>query len=146
MLDTDFAGPQLREVVEREGVDLLVLDEEFTPLLAGTTPPRVGVYRAWAETPGDDTLDALGETGDTSRPPRPDQHARVVVLTSGTTGTPKGAPRTEPRGLASIAALLEEATLGSIEHHPAVAGADRRPSSSNATGKVLKRELRKIGA
>jgi fatty-acyl-CoA synthase len=106
LLNTDFAGPQIREVVEREGVDLLVLDEEYAGYLDGLAP-RFGVVRAWADTPGEDTLEALATGGDTELPPPPEQHAKIVVLTSGTTGTPKGAPRSEPRGLTSVAAMLE---------------------------------------
>jgi fatty-acyl-CoA synthase len=106
LLNTDFAGPQIREVVEREGVDLFVLDEEYLAQLDGLTP-RFGVVRAWAETPGDDTLEALATAGNTELPPSPAKHATIVVLTSGTTGTPKGAPRSEPRGLTPIAAMLE---------------------------------------
>ena len=33
-LNTDFAGPQLRDVCEREGILLLVHDEEYTELVA----------------------------------------------------------------------------------------------------------------
>ncbi len=105
MLNTDFAGPQIREVVGREGVDLLVADEEYVGLLDGLSPRR-GVVRAWAETPGDDTLEALAAGRNTELPPQPSQHAKIVMLTSGTTGTPKGAPRPEPRGLTAVAALI----------------------------------------
>ena len=106
LLNTDFAGPQIREVLGREGADLLVVDEEYTGFLDGLSP-RLGVVRAWADTPGEDTLEALATGGDTSLPPHPSRHATIVVLTSGTTGSPKGAARSEPRGLTSVAAMLE---------------------------------------
>ncbi|WP_405165703.1 acyl-CoA synthetase [Nocardia sp. NBC_01499] len=107
LLNTDFAGPQLREVVAREGADLLVFDEEYTEILGDLTPPR-GRYRAWAEQPGVDTLDNLIAGAARSAPRRPTTTAKVILLTSGTTGTPKGAPRGEPTSLAPLGAILDK--------------------------------------
>jgi fatty-acyl-CoA synthase len=112
LLNTDFAGPQIREVAGREGVDLLVYDEEYAGFLDGVEP-RLGRFRAWADEPGEDTLDFLSATGDDSPPPAPTSHAKIVVLTSGTTGTPKGAPRSEPKGVTPVSALLERAPFRS---------------------------------
>ncbi|MDP3891756.1 acyl-CoA synthetase [Nocardioides sp.] len=106
MLNTDFAGPQLRDAMAREGVELLVVDEEFLDRLEGLEP-RCGIFRAWTDRPGSDTLDALAEAGRATLPAQPEKHAKIVVLTSGTTGTPKGAPRSEPRSLVSVGAILE---------------------------------------
>jgi fatty-acyl-CoA synthase len=108
LLNTSFAGPQIREVAEREGTDLLVYDDEYSDTLAGIDDPPRGRFRAWADEPGDDTLDALIESGDTSAPPKPDQGPRITILTSGTTGTPKGAPRGEPRSLSLLGGLLSK--------------------------------------
>jgi fatty-acyl-CoA synthase len=108
LLNTSFAGPQIREVAEREGTDLLVHDDEYAEILEGIdTPPR-GRWRAWTDEPGDDTLDALIEGGDTSAPPRPGTAPRITILTSGTSGTPKGAPRSEPKSLALLGGLLSK--------------------------------------
>jgi len=108
LLNTSFAGPQIREVATREGTDLLVYDEEYAQVLAGTEDPPRGRYRAWADEPGDDTLDALIDGGDKSPPPKPDVWPRITILTSGTTGTPKGAPRAEPRSLSLIGGVLSK--------------------------------------
>ena len=108
LLNTDFAGPQVREVASREGVDLLVHDEEYSKFLDGIEP-RHGRVLSWSESAGRDTIAALIESGDSSTPPPPNERSRIVVLTSGTTGTPKGAPRSEPKGLAPVGALLERA-------------------------------------
>jgi fatty-acyl-CoA synthase len=105
-LNTDFAGPQIREVAEREGTDLLVYDDEYAGTLEGVEPRR-GRFRAWAEDPGPDTLDALIESGSTSPPRRSGAGAKIILLTSGTTGTPKGASRKEPRSLQPLGGLLE---------------------------------------
>ncbi|MBV8949997.1 MAG: acyl-CoA synthetase, partial [Actinobacteria bacterium] len=106
LLNTSFAGPQIREVATREGTDLLVYDDEYSDTLKGIEDPPRGRYRAWADEPGDDTLDALIDGGDSSRPPKPDKWPKITILTSGTTGTPKGAPRSEPRSLSLIGGLL----------------------------------------
>ncbi len=39
-LNTDFAAPQLRDAIEREGVTTLLHDDEFTPLMNGVDLPR----------------------------------------------------------------------------------------------------------
>jgi fatty-acyl-CoA synthase len=108
LLNTSFAGPQIREVASREGTDLLVYDDEYAEVLEGIDEPPRRRWRAWAEEPGDDTLEALIEGGDTSAPPRAGTAPRITILTSGTTGTPKGAPRGEPKSLALIGGLLSK--------------------------------------
>jgi fatty-acyl-CoA synthase len=110
LLNTDFAGPQIREVAEREGTDLLVHDDEYADVLAGVEPRR-GRFRCWADTPGPDTIDALIDGAPTQPPPAPGVQPRIILLTSGTTGTPKGAPRSEPRSLAPLGALLSKVPL-----------------------------------
>jgi fatty-acyl-CoA synthase len=108
LLNTSFAGPQIREVATREGTDLLVYDDEYAEVLKDIDEPPRGRWRAWVDEPGDDTLDALIEGGDTSAPPRAGTAPRITILTSGTTGTPKGAPRGEPKSLALIGGLLSK--------------------------------------
>ncbi|WP_228538553.1 acyl-CoA synthetase [Nocardia sp. XZ_19_385] len=105
LLNTDFAGPQLREVVSREGTDLLVYDDEYAGILGDLAPAR-GRYRAWTDKPGVDTLDNLIASGARTAPRRATTSARIILLTSGTTGTPKGAPRSEPSSLAPLGAIL----------------------------------------
>ena len=107
LLNTSFAGPQIREVASREGTDLLVHDDEYSKLLSDIDAPH-GTWRAWVDEPADDTLDALIEDGDTSAPPKPSETPRIIILTSGTTGTPKGAPRSEPKSLSLLGGLLSK--------------------------------------
>jgi len=108
LLNTSFAGPQIREVAEREGTDLLVYDDEYAEVLEGIDDPPRGRFRAWADEPGHDTLDALIEEGDGRAPPRAGTAPRITILTSGTTGTPKGAPRGEPKSLGLLGGLLSK--------------------------------------
>jgi fatty-acyl-CoA synthase len=111
LLNTSFAGPQIREVAEREGTDLLVYDDEYAEVLEGVEPPH-GRWRAWVDddSPEDaeDTLDALIAQGSTKDPPKAGKAPKIVILTSGTTGTPKGAPRDEPKSLGIIGGLLSK--------------------------------------
>jgi fatty-acyl-CoA synthase len=108
-LNTDFGGPQLVDVCAREGVSLLVHDEEYDNLV-GSVPARHGALLAWAENPaaGRERLEDLVSAGAGRVPAPPSRHPRVVLLTSGTTGTPKGAPRSSSRSLAPIGALLSK--------------------------------------
>jgi fatty-acyl-CoA synthase len=110
LLNTSFAGPQIREVAEREGTDMLVYDDEYADTLEGVDPPR-GRYRAWTEEDRESdehTLDSLIADGSTKSPPKPGVSPQIVILTSGTTGTPKGAPRGEPRSLSLVGGLLSK--------------------------------------
>jgi acyl-CoA synthetase (AMP-forming)/AMP-acid ligase II len=109
-LNTAFAGPQLADVVERERPAALIYDDEFTDLLSGI-PSSLRRYVAWEEegakrTDESATVEKLisSAPGDDLDPP--EEHGRFIILTSGTTGTPKGAQRGEPEGLGALAALL----------------------------------------
>jgi fatty-acyl-CoA synthase len=94
LLNTDFAGPQLSDVCRREEVAVLVHDEEFADITAGYEPP-LGHVVAWTDGEQDErhTIESLIADGDDRAAPRPARKQRIVLLTSGTTGTPKGAPR-----------------------------------------------------
>jgi fatty-acyl-CoA synthase len=116
-LNTAFAGPQLTEVVKREKPVALIFDEEFYGLLdeAGHRRKR---FVAWhdSEKPHDPTLDDLIEAGDESDPVPPEQPGRTIILTSGTTGSPKGASRSQPETLDPAAALLSRIPLKAREN------------------------------
>jgi acyl-CoA synthetase (AMP-forming)/AMP-acid ligase II len=65
---------------------------------------------AWSDVPGGagdgPTIESLIAAGNKSAPPPPGSPGSVVILTSGTTGTPKGASRSQPRSLTAAAAIL----------------------------------------
>jgi fatty-acyl-CoA synthase len=105
-LNTGFAAPQLHEVVEREGPGAIVFDQEFASLVEEAAPDLPG-YVAWHDVPvGSRTLDALILAGHESDPPSPTRPARTIILTSGTTGSPRGVPRAQTSGVGPAVALL----------------------------------------
>ncbi|MDV3296532.1 MAG: AMP-binding protein [Brachybacterium paraconglomeratum] len=106
-LNTAFAAPQLGEVCEREKPAAIVYDEEFDELVdaAGIDLTRV---HAWIDAEGGrdlPTLEQLIRSGATEGPPPPSRRSRSVILTSGTTGSPKGAARSEGSLDAGVALL-----------------------------------------
>lgn len=106
LLNTDFAGPQLADVCRREGVQLIVLDDEFVEMAAGLAT-SLGQLVARGATTGE-TLESYAQSGETHPPPRPTEPFRLVALTSGTTGTPSGVPRHFGGSLAVPAGILSK--------------------------------------
>ncbi|GAA3115230.1 fatty-acyl-CoA synthase [Kribbella aluminosa] len=89
-VNTEFAPPQLQAVLDQHHPDLLIHDPEFTP-----SPTIPSVTSAGA-------LDELARS-DTPEAPVGVRVGRITLLTSGTTGAPKGAPRvTGALGLAGL--------------------------------------------
>jgi fatty-acyl-CoA synthase len=109
LMNTGFSGPQVTEVATREGVDLFVYDEEFEPLVT-ELELRLGRFRAWTDTreQDSDTLDAAVAGSHPAAPPKPAHAPRLVILTSGTTGTPKGAGRDVPISLSPVGGPLSK--------------------------------------
>ena len=101
-LNTSFAAPQVRDVALREGVELLIADEELLELAADVDVPKVV---GWGE--GAERLEDVIAASSATSVPKPEQRGGIVLLTSGTTGTPKGARRAEPRGLLVPGMLLD---------------------------------------
>jgi fatty-acyl-CoA synthase len=118
-LNTDFSAPQASEVCAREGVEALIYDEEFASVTGKAKAP-MGRFVAWtddpARAPGDGpTIESLINAGNPEPPPPPDGQGNVIILTSGTTGTPKGANRGQPTSLVAPAAILSKIPFRSRE-------------------------------
>lgn len=113
-LNTAFSARQAGEVAAREGVELLVLDTEFEPVAEGLELKH-GRINCLAD-PGDpDRIESIMDGAPAGLPPAPKKAGRIVLLTSGTTGTPKGAPRPEPRSLTIPGALLQRMPMRATE-------------------------------
>ena len=113
LLNSEFSGPQIKEVSEREGAKLIIYDDEYTKAVS-KAEPELGMLRALGTNPDadepsgskDETLADLIERSSKEPAPRAGKHSSIIILTSGTTGTPKGANRSTPPTLAPIGGIL----------------------------------------
>jgi acyl-CoA synthetase (AMP-forming)/AMP-acid ligase II len=111
-LNTAFAGPQLAEVVARERPKAIVYDEEFGELLTDAARRRKRIV-AWHDSDrlAEPSIDGLIADGDSDDVVPPEREGRAVILTSGTTGSPKGASRGNPQSLDPVVSLLSRIPL-----------------------------------
>ena len=120
-LNTAFAGPQITDVLAREDPVAVIYDEEFAELVREGAAGRKR-FVAWSE-PGarppasspDPLLEDLIARGDDSELRPPAEKGRVVILTSGTTGAPKGAASKQPDSIEPAAALFSKIPLKARE-------------------------------
>ena len=116
-LNTSFAGPQITDVLTREDPAVVIYDEEFADLVQEGAQDRTRLI-SWSA-PGyaasDPLLEQLIDRGETAELEPPSEKGRVVILTSGTTGTPKGAARGQPETMEPLAALLSKIPLHARE-------------------------------
>ncbi|WP_019201685.1 acyl-CoA synthetase [Tsukamurella sp. 1534] len=105
MMNTGFAKPQFSEVCAREKVQAVFHDSEFTGLL-DALPEDMPRYLTWVDESdqlpdGAQTIDQLAAGRDAKRVPPPEKQGGFIILTSGTTGLPKGAARSKVPPLAT---------------------------------------------
>ncbi len=113
LLNSEFSGPQIKEVSEREGAKVIIYDDEYTKAVS-KAEPELGKLRALGTNPDsdepsgseDETLADLIERNSKEPAPKASKHASIIILTSGTTGTPKGANRSTPPTLAPVGGIL----------------------------------------
>lgn len=113
LLNSEFAGPQIKEVAERERAKLIIYDDEYTAAVSAADPP-LGKLRALGFNPDtdqpsgstDESLADLIARSSEAPPPKANKRAAIIILTSGTTGTPKGANRSTPPTLAPVGGIL----------------------------------------
>jgi fatty-acyl-CoA synthase len=107
-LNTMFAAPQVTAVCEREQPKAIIYDSDLAEVVADAAQGRKR-FVAWVEEgdrPEDPSLEQLIADGDPTEPAPPPVKSRVIILTSGTTGTPKGAKRSQPKSLQPAAAMF----------------------------------------
>src|ERR1700757_478973 len=85
LLNTEFSGPQIADVADREGARLLIYDDEYAEAVSQANF-ELGKLRALAETPdGDETLAQVIARCSKEPAPKASKHASLIILTSGTT-------------------------------------------------------------
>ncbi|WP_036528691.1 acyl-CoA synthetase [Nocardia sp. CNY236] len=97
LMNTGFAKPQFADVAKREHVKAVLHDSEFIDLMSAipTTIPRIYTWVDEDDQPDPNiaTVEMLMARQSTATLPSPPKPGGMILLTSGTTGTPKGAPR-----------------------------------------------------
>jgi fatty-acyl-CoA synthase len=121
LLNSEFSGPQIKEVSEREGAKLIIYDDEYFDAVS-KADPELGKLRALGVNPDkedspstDETLEELVARSSGKPAPKATKHSSIIILTSGTTGTPKGANRSTPPTLAPIGGVLSHVPFKSGE-------------------------------
>jgi acyl-CoA synthetase (AMP-forming)/AMP-acid ligase II len=87
LLNTSFAGPAMAEVVNREDVDAVIYDEEFTATVdrAMADKPDAPRILAWTDEPHDLTVEKLITDHVGQQFQRTGNKGKMILLTSGTT-------------------------------------------------------------
>jgi fatty-acyl-CoA synthase len=106
MMNTGFAKPQFAQVCEREKVKVVLHDSEFLSLLDALPAglPRALTWVDGGTHPPEEmpTIDGIIAANSAEQLPPPTKAGGTVVLTSGTTGLPKGAPRAKVSPFATV--------------------------------------------
>lgn len=100
LLNTGFAAPQLADVVEHEAIRAVLHDDDFEDVVAGCGAALVVDEHRLDEWARSGTVDPGAAPG------------KVIILTSGTTGRPKGAARaSDSSAIDGVAAVLDRIPL-----------------------------------
>nr|WP_205861239.1 AMP-binding protein [Planosporangium flavigriseum] len=115
LVNTGLGPDQLETVLHNQNVRLLIHDDEFFEM-ASAVPATVARISAdghlHRSTP---TVAGLIEAAPNADIAPPQQPGRTIVLTSGTTGTPKGARRPVPGGFNPLAAVISRIPMSAGE-------------------------------
>ncbi|MEV4126254.1 acyl-CoA synthetase [Nocardia sp. NPDC049707] len=116
LMNTGFAKPQFADVAARENIKAVLHDSEFLDLMS-VIPAEIPRVLTWVDEKDDvdpsvATIESLIEGRSAAPVPAPTKPGGMVILTSGTTGTPKGAPRDRVSPFAS-AQFLDRVPLPS---------------------------------
>lgn len=110
LLNTSFAGPAMAEVLNREGVDAAIYDEEFAATVDRALADKPDAVRivAWNQDCRERTVEKLIGEHAGEQPRRTGRKGKMILLTSGTTGSPKGAKQSGGgAGIGTLKAILD---------------------------------------
>ncbi|MFE6861579.1 AMP-binding protein [Nocardia sp. NPDC057668] len=108
LLNAGLSGRVIENIVQRHRLTALFVDEELDPLVQHLHTD-IDRYRTDPDVVDGTTGQLIAQKHNGFR--ASSRRGRLVVLTSGTSGTPKGARRPHPRGFATVAALLSRIPL-----------------------------------
>jgi acyl-CoA synthetase (AMP-forming)/AMP-acid ligase II len=113
LLNTGLSAHTIEEIINRHAVNALFVDDEFEPLVRYLPAETLQIsIHPNSAVPQWRSIEQLVATGADSEPMAPPERpGKLIVLTSGTTGTPKGARRPTPPGFGAIAAMLSRMPL-----------------------------------
>jgi acyl-CoA synthetase (AMP-forming)/AMP-acid ligase II len=113
LVNTSFSPTELEKVLQRDQPRLMIHDAEFTEMVekARVSDVETVIGRSGDGAGSAPTLEELCTSGSTAGLDPPEHESRSVVLTSGTTGTPKGARIARPENIEPLAWMLRRVPL-----------------------------------
>ncbi|GAA4820821.1 AMP-binding protein [Actinomycetospora corticicola] len=118
LMNTGLSTGQMKAVAEEQELTSIVVDSDLVDRL-DEVPESVTRIGAWQDEGaacwGDDTLEGLIAVDGSKDLPTKPPTGKTIVLTSGTTGTPKGAERPTPGGIGPVNAILSRIPLTARE-------------------------------
>lgn len=109
LLNAGLSARKIEDIVQGHRLTSVFVDGDLEPLI-GYLHGDIHRYRTDPRAPGTTTTADLIAQG-TNKFRVPPRKGRLIVLTSGTSGTPKGARRPHPKGFGTVAALLSRIPL-----------------------------------
>jgi len=107
LLNTGMGAEQSIKVLHEQEAEVLIADSEFEEILSGAP---AGVRTLTADGPECDLAALVDKPAEAALAPPP-RNGRLIILSSGTTGQPKGARRNPRPGLGALASVLSKIPL-----------------------------------